>query len=204
MSKFSLSSAVKFGWETVKSNLVFFIVLEIIAIFVPSVVNSLASSFSRSFPLLSFLLFVVGLGLRFVISLGLLKIALMFVDGKKAQLEDLFSVRQPELVLKYIGAAIIYVLLVGVGLLFLIIPGIYFLLSYFFYNYAVIDKGAGPIDALRISGNLTRGVKLDLLVFLIVLLAINLLGLLVFLVGVLVTLPISMLATAYVYRKLSS
>ena len=62
----------------------------------------------------------------------------------------------------------------------------------------------GPIEAFKESGKITAGSKWNLFLLIILLLIIVLLGLLAFIVGIFVALPIAMVAVAYVYRKLSS
>ncbi len=77
-------------------------------------------------------------------------------------------------------------------------------LGFLFYAYALVDREVGPIDALKESWNLTSESRLSLLVFLIVLGLLNLLGLLLLGVGLLATIPISMIAFAHVYRALEN
>ncbi len=55
--------------------------------------------------------------------------------------------------------------MVAVGLMLLIVPGIYLGLKYQFYGYAIADKGIGPIDALKESDRMTEGAKQNLLIF---------------------------------------
>lgn len=78
---------------------------------------------------------------------------------------------------------------------------IYIALRYSMSRFEVLD-GAGIIESLRKSAIITRGVKWKLLGFILVLGLMNLVGLVLFLVGFLVTLPISMVAIAHVYTKL--
>lgn len=81
------------------------------------------------------------------------------------------------------------------------IGALYIALRYAFVQFAVLD-GAGVIESLHKSTDMTAGVKLRLLLFWLAMLGINLLGLLAFVVGLIVSIPISMLAYAHVYDKL--
>ncbi len=65
-----------------------------------------------------------------------------------------------------------------------------------------MNQDNDAIAALTRSSEITKGHKWDLLGFFIVLFLLNILGLLVLIVGVIVTAAISLLATAYVYRRL--
>ena len=61
----------------------------------------------------------------------------------------------------------------------------------------------GPIEALKASSRATMGSKWDLFLFGLLLGLMNFAGVLLFLVGLFVTIPISMVACAYVYRRLT-
>lgn len=54
------------------------------------------------------------------------------------------------------GAVALYVLGVGIGLLALIVPGIYLAIRWFFAAQAAVVDGMGPVGALRRSGELVR------------------------------------------------
>jgi uncharacterized membrane protein len=84
----------------------------------------------------------------------------------------------------------------------LIIPGIIWGMMYVFTPFIVIDRGMKPFEALRESRRITNGHKWQLLLFFLVLGGVNILGALCILIGLLVTVPISGLATVYAYRYL--
>ena len=67
----------------------------------------------------------------------------------------------------------------------------------------VIDKGLPPIEALRESARLTKGKRWKLLGFAVCMILLNILGAIALGVGLLVSMPISMLATMRAYRALS-
>ena len=93
------------------------------------------------------------------------------------------------------------VLIIGVGTLLLIVPGIIFGLMFMFYGYVMIEKGLGPIDALKESKRLTDGVRWKLFLFSLLVIGLNLLGVLALLIGVLVTMTITFIALAHLYRQ---
>jgi uncharacterized membrane protein len=68
--------------------------------------------------------------------------------------------------------------------------------------YLVVDKNLGPVEAIKTGWKLTKGNVWNLFFFEILLCLINLLGALCLLVGLFITVPLSMLATTFVYRKL--
>jgi len=77
----------------------------------------------------------------------------------------------------------------------------YLLLRFSFMRFAVLDSET-PVASLRKSARLVRGHTLPLLLFFIIVLVLNLLGAMLFLVGLLITVPVTTLAYAHVYQKL--
>ena len=132
--------------------------------------------------------------------MGLVKVALRFCDQEKGRFSDLLSQRR--LFFKYLFALILYGLIVFGGTLLLIVPGIIWGIKFWFFDYFVIDKKMGPIEALKKSYAVTTGVKWNLFVFFLALTGINLLGALCLLIGLFATIPTTMVAWAFVYRKL--
>lgn len=198
--KFSKGEAINFGWNTVKSNLGFFIGLLIIVLLISivSVVNELL--IRENIPILYIIISIASSVLQVVVGMALIKIALRFCDNEKGKFADLFSCLP--LFFNYLFGSILFVLIVFVGMILLIIPGIIWSIKFQFFSYLIIDKGLGPIEALKMSSAITKDAKWDLFLFFLLILAINLLGALALLVGLFVTIPITMVAIAFVYRKL--
>lgn len=80
-------------------------------------------------------------------------------------------------------------LLVFIGLLLLIIPGIYFAVSYLFAHFFVWYYDVDPSEAIRLSRKTVSGNFRQILLLCLVLGGINLIGILAFGVGILLTLP---------------
>lgn len=198
--KFVISEAVQFGWDTTKSNIGFFIGLLIVVGLIEYVPDTIATIIEADAPVLSISIQIASFVLSVIIGMGLIKICLRFCDGEKGEFSDLFSCYP--LFFKYLVGSILYGLIVAVGLILLIIPGIIWAIKFQFFDYLIVDKGLGPIDALEKSSEITRGVKWDLFLFAILLGIINLMGFLCLLVGLFVTIPITIVAMAFVYREL--
>jgi hypothetical protein len=201
---FSIGDAVQFGWDTMKNNIAFFIIMIIIlwvAAAVPSGLGSMsyrmsvgaAAIFGLVFGIISF---VVGM----FVNMAQIKVGLRFSKGETADFPDLYNEYQR--FWDFLLGSILYALIVLGGLILLIVPGIYWAIKYYFYGYLIIDQGMGPMDAIKKSGELTKGVKWNLLVFWLALLGIYILGFLACCVGVLFAIPVIMVAVAYVYRTL--
>jgi uncharacterized membrane protein len=73
-----------------------------------------------------------------------------------------------------------------------------------FGTYCIVAHESGPIEALQKSAAITRGYKWQLLLLGLALIGINLVGLVACCIGLLATVPLSMGATAFAFRKLES
>ena len=62
----------------------------------------------------------------------------------------------------------------------------------------------GPIEAIKTSGAITKGSKWDLLLFVLFVFVINLVGAVFLGVGLFITVPITSVATAFIYQKLAN
>jgi len=197
---FSIGDALKFGWDTMKGNFWYFVGVLVVAFVIVTVPHAIAGALQGNFPGLSFLFRIIGWIADIIIAIGLITIALKFLDDQKPEFNDLFSF-QP-FFWKYLGASILTGLIVLGGLLLLIVPGIYWAIKFQFFGYFVVDQGCDPVEALRKSSRITHTVKWKLLGFGLLCMLINWLGAIVLVVGLSVTIPTTLLAYACVYRKL--
>ncbi len=81
--------------------------------------------------------------------------------------------------------------IVLLGLILLIIPGIYFAVSYVFSHLFVWFYDKDPTEAIRLSRKTVSGNFKQILLLFLILAGINLLGLMALGVGILVTMPFS-------------
>lgn len=226
---FSSSEALWFGWDVMKRNFWFFVGVCIIA-FLLSLTAQILQNVMENFPDLipGFLIIpviVIGVIVEVVVTIGLIKIALSFCDDRKPRLSTLFDASG--CFFKYIGTALTFGLVVASPILLtvlflvlmsrikaspiLVIPVFFaagiatFVLSvrYSLCFYFVIDKGLGPINALKASSRTTMGAKWQLLVFDGICGLVNLLGFICLGLGLFATVPTVLVALALVYRQLS-
>ncbi|MEN8263101.1 MAG: hypothetical protein ABFR82_06525 [Nitrospirota bacterium] len=198
--RFSIGDSIKFGWDTMKGNIGFFIVLIIVAALIENIPGAIGN-FAKDFPMISFLLFFIGWLLGFIVQMGLIKVSLKFCDGTRGKLDDLLS--SFDLLWKFILSSITYGLIVFGGTLLLVVPGVIWAVKFSLFPYFLVDKGLGPIEAIKASGEATKDTKMHLFLFGLTLGVLNIAGALVLLVGLFATIPTSMVAYAYVYRTLS-
>jgi uncharacterized membrane protein len=203
VQKFSTREAISFGWDVTKNNLGFFILLLILVIAIFIVLGSISKlTLTKGNIFFLLIFYLIGIVVETIIAMGLVKISLKFYDNEKAKISDLFS--SYPLFFKYLIGDILYRLIIIGGLILLIVPGIIWAIQFQFFGYLIIDKGLGPIEALKKSSKITKGAKWDLFLLGILLVLINILGVLALLVGLSATIPTTMIANAFVYRKLLS
>ena len=198
--KFSKSEAIRFGWNMMKSNLGFFIGLLVVVGLIYFIPDFIAELLKEDAPILSIIISIASWVLDMVIQMGLIRISLRFCDNEKGEFADLFSCFP--LFFKYLLGLILYGLIILGGMILLIIPGIIWAIKFQFFSYFIVDKGLGPIEALKRSSAITRGAKWDLFLFGLLLGLINLLGAICLFIGLFATVPTAMVAMAFVYRKL--
>jgi hypothetical protein len=80
---------------------------------------------------------------------------------------------------------------------------LYFFCRFDFFAYAALDQGMGPWSALGYAWRLTQGRWLKLLAYYGICMGLNFLGLTLFFVGLVFTFPVTVAATADLYRQLS-
>lgn len=86
-----------------------------------------------------------------------------------------------------------------IGFLLFVIPGIIWMLMTLFASYIVLDRQIGPVEAIHQSRELTKGIRLKLMVFIFTLACLNIVGALLLFVGLLITVPLTTIATAKLY-----
>ncbi len=150
----------------------------------------------------SFLVSLVSLIVAVGMGIGLTRLFLDLIDTDTEGKISTYLLVPKKMFWSYLGATVLYMLLVGIGFM-LIIPGIYFMLKYQFFGELIVDKKLGAIEALKKSAEMTSGVKWQLLGFILGVAGVNVLGALVFGFGLFVTVPVTALAYYLVYRKLS-
>ncbi len=199
ITKFSSGEALKLGWKATKEHFWFFVGVLLIMFAFSIVLGSLGEAAKKVLPIYTAVQ-ILSFIANSLLGMGAINIALKIHNNEEASFADLFSCWP--LLLKFIAANILYFLIVLAGLLLLIIPGIIWAVKFQFFSYFVVDKRLGPLEALKKSAIITKGAKLDILIFDILLLGIILLGIFAFLVGLFVAIPVMWLAQAFVYKKL--
>ena len=203
VKRFSKGEAVRYGWGKMRENLGFFIGLIIVATLISFFFSGFAGLFDKRLPSLSLIFNIGSFIFSIFIEIVFIKATLNICDGDRAHMDDSLFFSLP-LFFKFLLASVLYSLIVTVGFLLLIVPGIYFMIKYQFVLYLIVDKNMDVAQAFSMSSQITNGVKWQLFFFDLLIGIIILAGFLFFGVGIFAALPTALVAVAYVYRKLSS
>jgi uncharacterized membrane protein len=194
-----LGESIRFGWKTIQSNGPFIVLVTLVAWVVPSVIEW-AGDAAADTRIQEFGISLISSLVSATFALGLAKIYLRFRDGERPIFENLFDGLARLHI--YIAATIIVAIAVVMGLILLLVPGIIFMLRLWFVGFVVVDEAVGPLEAIQRSWDMTRGYTMDLFLLFLLLVGLNLLGLVCLVIGLLVTVPISGLSLAFIYRHL--
>ena len=197
MEKFSSKGVIRESWNLFKVhwNVLWGALAVVLAL---NIVFGFVSE--QQDPPVTFVVSVLSLLVGYYVQLGLMRLSLNVVDGKQVTVRQLFD--EHRLVVRYIGASIVYGAIVIVGFLLLIVPGIVWSLKYSQYGFLMLDKNLGVMESLSMSGKITNGAKMELVwigivVGLLVLVSMIPLGL-----GLIATIPMSVLVGPLLYRRL--
>ena len=123
---------------------------------------------------------------------------LKVLKGEATNVNDMFSSIK-EVLSNLAVMAIIKAVFIPIGFLLLIIPGIYLVVSYLFAELLVIDKKMDAWEALEESRKRITKNWFSYFALLIVLAVINFLGFIPLGLGLIVTVPLSLMAVVVAY-----
>lgn len=210
MSKktFNYTDVIGYGWDVMGSNLGYFIgvgMLYLVAMYLSAVVEYIIRLQGVAEPVMSMLsisLTLLGQIIGMILAIGMIKIGLIFCDEQKPYVATLFDVFG--CFWRYFGFVMLYALIILSGVIFFIVPGIIFAVKFCLGFYFVIDRGFGPIEALKASSKATRGVMWELFGFQIFCGLIIYAGILCLGLGLFAAYPTVVVAKALVYRQLAA
>lgn len=146
------------------------------------------------------LLILASYALMAFLSVGMIRVALNVYAKKEATIAMLFSGQ--DVALRFFGAMILYGVLVMLGTILLIIPGIYLALKYMYVPFLIIDKNMGIKEAFTKSGEITKGYKWHLFAFGIGVNIISSIAAIPMGLGLIIALPWTVLAYVATYKIL--
>jgi uncharacterized membrane protein len=209
MPALPIGDCIKFGWETFKKRpwiLIGAFVLVVLISIIPGLLTPHPEIVEGQPPppptAFAMVMGLVSFAVSILVSLGLTNFTLRAHDNiETVTIGDLWN---PAPVWRYLGAYLLVLLIIIVGFLLLVIPGIIASLGLAFATYLVVDRGLGPVESIKESWRITKGNKGRLFLLGVALIGVNILGALALIVGLLVSAPISLLALVHGYRFLQA
>lgn len=188
------------AWSIVKPKLGLFVGI----FFVVAVASYLSNLNGRNVPseyaMPLFAVNLVGAILSLFLAPGAIKICLAAIDGKSFGFKDLFS--EGKYFFRFLLGTILYVLIILGGLILLVVPGIIWSFKYMLWPYLVVDENLSVTDAIKRSGQLTKGYKFKMFVMGLLLSLIAIAGIIALLVGYFIALPVIYLSLTIMYRTI--
>ena len=131
---------------------------------------------------------------------AILRSALAAMDGAPTSWRETFL--DHRVASRFLALKLMMLPSVLAGLALLVAPGLYGMARLGPAFFMVVGGRVGPLEALRLSGQLTRGRSGPLLLLCLFLLLFNTLGAALMGLGLLVTVPVSALMCAHAFRAL--
>jgi uncharacterized membrane protein len=209
MPVLSIGDCIQFGWETFKKRPGILIGAFLLTLIIPSIPGVLfpgpevvPGELPPAPGAPELIASLVSIVLSIFASLGATTFALRAHDDVAGvQIGDLWN---PQPFWRFLGVEVLLAIIVFVGFLLLIVPGVIAAVGLGFSPFLVVDRANGPIEALKESWRITKGHKWQLFLLGLVIIGINILGLLALVVGLLVSIPVSWLAVTHAYRTLQA
>jgi hypothetical protein len=207
-SPLSVGEAISYGWKGFTANVGAVLLIVLVIVVVNVGLNWLATTFDNG--VVSFLFSLVGFVVGFFLSLGLIRAALTITDGQKPSVGELFKgegVAQYAIASIVLGLAFALVNIFGLLtiLLFPVTLIATLVLSFFvqFFGYSILDDNVGAFDGIRRSFDVVKSNFGELLLLWLAAVGINILGAALCGVGLLVTLPLTAIAWAFAWRRIT-
>lgn len=206
----SVSNALGYGWRKFTQNIGPILLLSLLVILASIILGAIGTaidraifgtpdpgSFQQTGNTFSTLLGFIG---QVAIGALIVRAALDLTEGRRLEIGALFGRINWGGVLVL---AILVAIIETVGVLLCILPGIVAMFFLSFATYFLIDKDLSPIDAIKASATFVWHNAGKALVWAIVAFLVTIVGFCLFCVGILATVPIALIGTAYTYKKLT-
>ncbi|MBD8077455.1 hypothetical protein [Cellulosimicrobium arenosum] len=143
----------------------------------------------------------IAMLLSVFIQAAVIRVSLQISRGEQVAFASFFQFQDFG---KVVVAALLVGVLTGVGYALCYLPGIVFAFFAMFTLFFVIDKGQDAVEALRSSFSLVNKNLGTVVILYIAVLVANAIGSALCGIGLLVSIPVCILATTFVYRRLNN
>ncbi len=202
---FSPKEVFMFGWSKTKQHAWFLALTFIIASIVSSAVAHVH---------------LISAIVNIMVTLSVTSISIVIARNHDFTFKDLYTpLLSARRVLKFAALSVLYGFFTTVGfslvalmgnnpvavlsaLVILVLPGLFVAVRFLFYPYIVIEHDhASLADLIKMSYKMTQGHFWMLTAFLLLIVGINLIGAMLFIVGLAVSIPVSIFAVAHMYNR---
>lgn len=196
----SVGEAVSYGWDKYRANLGQVLLAILIVVAVNAVLQFVGYSVNDSL-VLSLVFNLVSFVVTTVVSAGIIRGALDLTEGRPIEAGQVLTPpRLPQLLV----LAVVTGVLVTVGLVLCVVPGLVVLFFTAFSTYFLMDRpDLDAIGAIKASFGLVKDNVGPVLLWFLTCIGLFIAGLLVCFVGLLVALPVIYIGTAFTYKRLT-
>jgi uncharacterized membrane protein len=203
MASFSIKESFSYGWKSLQDHFWPMAGIAAGALVISSIFNAASNALVAAQEMgVAGAVNVISFLVNAYVFAGALQLAFKLYDGGEVSMND-FKVRG-KVYLNTLLAMILSALIVVGGLILLIVPGLIWLTTYYFSAYITVDKDMTARQALHESRLATKGDRWRIAGLMILAVLLNIAGLIAFIVGIFVTLPVTVMAYVYAYRKLAA
>jgi len=199
---FTIGSAIRIGWETFKTRPWFFIGASAIIVLAYLLVAAMSIPFDVVGTLEepSLLATAASTLIGAPVTMGVIAFSLVAHANPETVTLSVLWRLQPYW--KFVGTSVLFWIATGMGIPLLFLPGLVGLVFFMFALVIVVDQELSPIEAMKESMRITEGYRWRLLGLNAAFFIIAMAGILAFGIGILVAMPVIMLATVHAYRAL--
>lgn len=221
---FTIGEVLSRSWQILRSRLFTVIGAVFLSFIVGSILSGVGQAMQPADPnaapnLPGVLLALAGMFVSVFMNCGLFTFLLNLASGRNAQITDIFSggsifikvlLASLTLGVMYMGLVIVVALLMVVltaiapplailGAMAAAVMGILFFTRYSQFYYLLADREVGPVESIKLSSQIMQGRTLQFMGLMLVNMLVNICGLLALVVGLFVTIPLSLVTTAVFY-----
>jgi uncharacterized membrane protein len=201
--KINYSDIFRTAWKGLKSQ--FWLLTGLLIGF--TIIYSLLFIFAipakgESFTISGIIVCILCVFLLCLFQLGYLKNCFQALDGEEPQFSSYGQVSRK--LLSYLAAYFVYTIVISVGFVLLLIPGIYLSLRLQFFFASMVDENTGIIESFKRSWEITKGHAMSLFVVILIMILISFIGQIALFVGIFVAIPLITLMYGAVFRRLTT
>jgi uncharacterized membrane protein len=201
---FTISDLYSRGWSHFKAHWP----LAIGAIIITTAIQILLSSFGYQYNMEtgaesgSAIISLISMIVTTALSVGMTDLFLSMSRGEESSINQLYKTVTFSKFFSYLFASLLFMTMFILGLILFIIPGIIVIIVFYPYYYFIIDNDDDAIKSLKRSREVTKGNRWKIFGLILTLIILNLLGTIALLIGLLVTIPLTIFIGVELYKAL--